>query len=115
MQDGHGERSYFNRPGGVAVSFDGSVYVADSGNNRIRRVSYEGDVTLIAGSGIAGFSDDKLLRAEFNGPQAIVITPTGMIFVADTLNKRIRIINLRDGIVSTYGKVFRPMPECKAC
>ena len=70
--------------------------MADSGNNRIRRVSSEGHVTWIAGSGLAGFSNDKLLRAEFNRPQGIVITPTGLIFVADTLNHRIRLVSLHE-------------------
>ena len=83
--------------------------MADSGNNRIRRVSSEGHVTWIAGSGLAGFSNDKLLRAEFNRPQGIVITPT-LIFVADTLNHRIRLVSLHEGLVSTYGKVFRLHP-----
>ena len=103
-------KSHFSYPAGVAVSSDGSVYVADSGNNRIRRVSSKGHVTWIAGSGLAGFSNDKLLRAEFNRPQGIVTTPTGLIFVADTLNHRIRLVSLHEGLVSTYGKVFRVRP-----
>ena len=57
-------------PAGLAVDSLGNMFVADSGNHRIRRVSANGDVTSVAGSGTAGFADGTLLRAQFNNPQA---------------------------------------------
>ena len=91
-------------PSGISVTSDGTVFVADSGNNRIRRVSLNGEVVSVAGSGIPGFSDDSLLRAEFNHPQAVVVTPIGHLFVADTTNNRIRLVDMARGLVTTYGK-----------
>jgi len=80
----------------------GGIFVADSGNNRIRHVSPNGDVTSVAGSGVAGFADDVLLRAAFRNPHAISVTPAGVLLVADTDNHRIRAIDLAAGLVSTY-------------
>ena len=87
------------------MTSDGTVFVADSGNNRIRRITSKGEVTSIAGSGVPGFSDDSLFRAEFNEPRAVVVTPIGHLFVADTTNNRIRLVDLVEGVVTTYGKV----------
>lgn len=72
-QDGLREKAYLSYPTGIVVDYAGNVFVADSGNNRIRRVSANGDVTSVAGSGTAGFADDVLLRAEFNKPQSLVV------------------------------------------
>ena len=103
-QDGFREKAYLSSPSGISVTSDGTVFVADSGNNRIRRVSLNGEVVSVAGSGIPGFSDDSLLRAEFNHPQAVVVTPNGHLFVADTTNNRIRLVDMARGLVTTYGK-----------
>lgn len=89
-------------PVGVALDNNGDVFVADSGNNRIRHLNSDGVIRVFAGSGSAGFSDDSLLRAEFNNPQSIVVTSTGDMFVADTNNHRIRFIARVKGVVITY-------------
>jgi len=105
FRDGLKERAYLSHPSGISVTSDGTVFVADSGNNRIRRITSKGEVTSIAGSGVPGFSDDSLFRAEFNEPRAVVVTPIGHLFVADTTNNRIRLVDLVEGVVTTYGKV----------
>lgn len=102
FRDGLKERAFLHQPTGVAVDTAGVVYVSDSGNNRIRRMSVDGIMTTIAGSGSAGFADDTLSRAEFNNPQAIVLTPDGLLFVADCNNHRIRLIDMVQEQVLTY-------------
>lgn len=102
FRDGLKERAFLHQPTGVTVDTAGVVYVSDSGNNRIRRISVDGITTTIAGSGSAGFADDTLSRAEFNNPQAIVLTPGGLLFVADCNNHRIRLIDMVQEQVLTY-------------
>ncbi len=88
----------------VALAMDGeeNLLVVDEGNHAIRKISKQGVVSTIAGSGIAGFHDDTNgLKASFNQPNGIAIDSIGNIFVADQLNHRIRKIN-RSGEVSSF-------------
>ncbi|MCO6511960.1 MAG: hypothetical protein J5I65_14335 [Aridibacter famidurans] len=86
-------------PSHIAVEEDGSVLVADSGDHTIRRVSPEGKVSPVAGTpGEAGFLDGKASEAKFRAPIGIA-TDGGRIFVADSYNDRIRVIE--NGEVST--------------
>jgi autotransporter-associated beta strand protein len=92
----------FNAPEGVAVDAAGIVYVADTGNHRIRRITPAGVVTTLAGFGITGaFTDGALSGARFNAPAGIAIDATGNLFIADTGNNRIRKIS-SVGEVSTF-------------
>jgi len=88
--DGPNLNSYFSGPSALAIDSSGNIYVADSGNNAIRKIS-GGQVTTIAGSGTAGFSDTG--SGQFNNPMGIVIDAQGNIYVADTGNNRIRKIS----------------------
>jgi sugar lactone lactonase YvrE len=98
--DGTAAAASFNTPSGLALSKDGTLFVADTGNNRIRKITPEGQVSTIAGDGTAGYADGPAAQAKFNGPIGIAVDPRGNIFVADTYNDRIRLITT-DGQVST--------------
>jgi len=99
-QDGIGRAARFDGPVGVAVGRDGTVYVADTYNDRIRRIARDGTVTTLAGSGIPGSQDGIGTAAGFDTPSAIVAGKDGVLFVADTGNDAIRRID-RDGTVTT--------------
>jgi len=91
-------------PDGVAIAPDGDVIVADSHNDRIRRVDRPTDViTTIAGSGENGYDGDEkpATEAALNMPSAVAATPNGNIYIADTLNYRVRMIEARTGLIHT--------------
>ncbi len=100
--------AYFNRPTGSVLSKNGKyLYVADSGNNRIRKVvvkgKNKGKVTTIAGNGTAGYVDATGTDAQFNAPIGITRSKTGrVLYVADRDNHAIRKINLSNNKVTTY-------------
>jgi len=98
--DGAGSAASFNTPSGLALDSDGNLYVADTANNRIRRIAPQGNVTTIAGDGAAGYVDGPAAQARFNGPIGVAVDSHANIFIADTYNDRIRMIS-RDGQVTT--------------
>ena len=97
--DGTGAAAEFNHPYGVAVDSSGVVYVADTGNDRIRKISPAGVVTTLAG-GAEGFADGTGSAAEFDHPYGVAVDANGEVYVADTSNNRIRKIS-PTGVVST--------------
>jgi len=102
--DGKGWNARFNGPSGVAVASDGSLYVSDSRNHRIRRVTSQGETTTVAGSGPVdclpgGFADGPADEARLFNPAGIAVARDGTIYFADSGNHRIRA--LRHGIVRT--------------
>ena len=80
----------FNHPTGVAVNSAGNVYVADTDNNEVRKVTAAGMVTTLAGLAGSSGSTDGTTSARFNGPSGIVADGTGNLYVSDTLNDTIR-------------------------
>jgi hypothetical protein len=98
--DGRGSEARFDTPSALAIDPQGVLYVADTGNNAIRRITADGTVTTIAGSGEAGYRDGPARDALFNGPIGLALDGAGRLLVADTYNDRIRAI-APDGIVST--------------
>ena len=98
--DGIGVQASFNTPSGLAIDDDGNLYVADTANNRIRKVTSEGVVSTIAGDGTAGYVDGPAAQARFNGPIGVATDNQGNVYVADTYNDRIRKIS-SDGNVTT--------------
>jgi len=89
-----------NSPQGVAIGPDGTLYIADTANQRIRAV-LNGQITTVAGNGIAGFAGDvgPALSAEFNNPTALAIDSTGALLVCDSANHRIR--RIASGAITT--------------
>lgn len=100
--DATGDAARFNSPGGVAVAQDGTVYVADTGNHTIRKVSRAREVTTLAGTPLmSGSQDGTAGAALFLHPNAVTITqPGNTLFVADTYNHTIRKIT-PEGVVTT--------------
>ena len=98
--DGSGGLAQFDTPSGLAIDAEGNLYVADTGNHAIRRVTPLGEVTTLAGDGTAGHADGPALQARFNAPQGVAVDANGNVYVADTHNDRIRRIGT-DGLVST--------------
>ena len=92
-------------PTGVAVAYDGTIYLADRDGHRIRRIGTDGVITTVAGTGVAGFSGDggPATSAQFDQPTGIAIAPDGTIFVADQFNNRIRRFTVGGTITTVAG------------
>lgn len=101
--DGTGAAARFDAPSGVAVDSAGTLYVADTLNHVIRKVTADGVVTTFAGhAGAAGFADGSATAARFYAPQGVALDPAGKkLYVADTNNDTIRVITLASGKVTT--------------
>jgi sugar lactone lactonase YvrE len=98
--DGAGAAAQFYLPNDVAADKEGNVYVADTFNNRIRKISPPDIVSTFAGSGNPGFADGPGVTAEFDKPQSVAVDKNGNVYVADLNNRRIRVIT-PSGAVST--------------
>ncbi|WP_185144772.1 T9SS type A sorting domain-containing protein, partial [Chryseobacterium sp. SC28] len=87
--DGIGTTAKFYYPYGVAVDASGNVYVADTNNYKIRKITPAGVVTTLAGS-TQGFADGTGTAAQFNYPTGVAVDPSGIMYVADYSNHKIR-------------------------
>ncbi|WP_136152987.1 T9SS type A sorting domain-containing protein [Flavobacterium sangjuense] len=100
FSDGAGGSAQFYHPFGVATDTAGNVYVADTENNKIRKITPAGVVSTLAGSGTCGFLNGSGATAQFCSPTGVVTDATGNVYVADLINHRIRKIT-PTGVVST--------------
>jgi uncharacterized protein (TIGR03437 family) len=91
-----------NRPVAVAVDTSGNLFIADTYNSRIRKVSAGGMITTVAGNGSYGFSGDggPATSASLNYPEGVAVDAAGNLFIADDLNNRIRQVSV-SGIITT--------------
>jgi len=90
-----------NGPAGITVDGAGNVFVADTGNNVIRKIASNGVVSTLAGLvGAAGRADGNGTNAQFNGPTGVAVDAAGNVYVADTYNYTIRRVS-PDGTVTT--------------
>ncbi len=91
-----------NAPTGMAVGPDGAIYIADTGNDRIRRIGTNGIISTVAGSAQSGFSGDggQARSASLNGPQGVAVAADGGLLIADTGNNRIRRVDPQ-GVITT--------------
>jgi serine/threonine protein kinase len=99
--DGPASIARFHYPRGIAVEPDGNIFVADTGNNTIRRITPDGVVSTLAGqAGVKGSMDGLGPMARFDGPAGIAVGARGFIYVTDSGNNTVRAIN-PSGMVST--------------
>ena len=91
-----------NDPNGVAVDSSNNIYIADISDNRIRKVDASGIITTVAGNGAAGYSGDggSALAASLNNPNGVSVDASGNIYIADTSNNCIRMVDTL-GVITT--------------
>jgi sugar lactone lactonase YvrE len=96
-------------PFGLAVDSAGNLFIADAQNHRIRKVTPDGIISTVAGSGKAGFGGDggKALSAQLNFPAALAVDSAGNLFVSDVSNSRVRKITPA-GVISTIAGIGKP-------
>lgn len=99
--DGRGEEARFSFPTGIVLDSDDTIYVTDSENNTIRKISKDGRVTTFAGTlSVKGRDDGIGISAKFNHPSSIALDPRGFLVVADADNKSLRRIT-KTGVVTS--------------
>lgn len=102
--DGFATNAQLGSPVGIAVDQFGNIYIADQSNHRVRVVDVvSGVIVTIAGNGMVGFAGDggPATSARLNNPQGVAVDTVGHIYIADTLNFRIRRVDFFTGIIST--------------
>ena len=92
-------------PRGVAVDTDGSIYIADAGNHRVRRVDPDGTIATFAGSGIDIYEGDggPAVDASLNAPRAVLLDRQGNVYISDTKNNRVRRVDAGGTITTVAG------------
>jgi len=102
---GKADLALLTRPRGVVAAADGSLFIGDTENHRIRRVSPEGVIDTVAGCGKEGFSGDggPAVEASLRYPRGVAVTATGMLFVADCDNSRVRRVDATGTITTVAG------------
>ena len=92
-------------PAGVAVDGAGNLYIADRGNDRIRKVDAAGVISTVAGDGTEGFGGDDgpATAAQLNNPYGVAVDGAGNLYIADSFNHRIRKVDAAGGISTVAG------------
>lgn len=101
--NGRGTAASFNSPRGIVFDGAGNLYVADSGNNLIRKIDASGNVTTIAGAGAQGSANGQRTAASFNDPEGLAVDASGSVYVADTNNNLIRKIDSNGNVTTLAG------------
>ncbi|MFF5157882.1 RICIN domain-containing protein [Streptomyces sp. NPDC000348] len=91
-----------NRPYGIAVDSTGTLYFSDLNNHRVRKITTDGRISTVAGTGVAGFSGDNgpAVSAQLNWPREVAVDRAGTLYIADGNNHRVRKVTA-DGTIST--------------
>ena len=121
---GHATEAKLTSPRGIALDSAGNIYLADTGNQRIRRIDPAGTIRTVVGNGVRGFSGDggDALLAAFEFPVDVAVDSMGNIYVADIANERIRMIDAAGQISTIAGNGERGFsgdgglaPEAQLC
>jgi sugar lactone lactonase YvrE len=104
--NGPGATASFSSPSGVAVDKAGNVYVADAGNNLIRKITPDGAVSTLAGT-VAAVDTSNTVTSEplFSGPSGVAVDASGNVYVADSGNNEIRVVNAAGKVNTLAGKL----------
>jgi hypothetical protein len=100
-----------NFPSRPAIDSTGDLYIADFQNNRVRRVaSGTNIITTVAGTGTAGFSGDggSATSAELNGPISVTVDGAGNLYIGETNNQRVRVVNTSLSVITLLGVTVQP-------
>jgi len=110
---GLGVNAQLVNPVGLAIDSGGNLYFTDVNTNRVRKVSTSGIITTIAGNGGKGFSGDGLqaTNATLNGPRGVGLDNAGNIYIADTMNARVRKVNMAGVITTVAGNGQAGVPQ----
>jgi hypothetical protein len=114
--DGPALSSRMNYPSGLAV-WGGAVLFADAGNHRVRLLSADGVVSTVAGNGTGGYCGDgqPATSACLFEPWGVAVdAPAGVVYIADTLNSRIRAVSALDRVISTFVAIAGCRPQALA-
>jgi uncharacterized protein (TIGR03437 family) len=100
---GQATKAQLNTPQGVAADSSGNLYIADTANHAVRKVTAAGVISTLAGTGTAGYSGDgsAAAGAQLRGPQGVAVDSSGNVYIADTGNSRVRKVT-SGGSISTY-------------
>jgi large repetitive protein len=94
-----------NSPTGIALDGAGNLYIADTGNNRIRKVTPSGKISTIVGNGVAGYAGDNqvadTVTTELNQPLGVTVDYAGNLYIADTSNQSVRRVDAISGVITT--------------
>jgi len=103
--DGVGNDARFKSPSGIAVDASGNLFVADTGNNTIRKITPDGSVTTYAGApGVSGAANGAASVARFSSPFGVMVDKNNNVYVADTFNNTIRLITPAGAVSTLAGK-----------
>src|SRR5438094_258876 len=99
---GQATSAELNFPHGVTVDAQGDIFIVDTSNNRVRVVNTSGIITTVAGNGTAGFLGDggQATSAELNFPRQVAVDAQGNLYIADTVNHRVRKVS--GGVITTF-------------
>jgi len=94
---------------GIGADSAGNVYIADANNNRVRKVDLSGNITTVAGTGVAGYSGDggQAVSAKISAPCAVAVDGAGNLYIAETGNSTVRKVDTA-GIITTVGGTGKP-------
>ncbi|APV50554.1 hypothetical protein BWI17_13165 [Betaproteobacteria bacterium GR16-43] len=103
----------FNSPIGIVADGSGNLYVADTLNQRVVKVSPSGVITLVAGNGTPAFGGDggPATAASLNQPEGVAVDGAGNVYIADSSNRRVRRVDAADGTISTVAGTGVPGNE----